>query len=467
MGTKSHTVPQLSIGDILAARGHKVTFAGYNDTLSSWLKGHSKIHPVDMGANPVDKNTYLEMSRQALFSDEDLDLVEFLDKAFDFLMKGYVENVQFYRQWIRDNSADVIICDASNSACVDAAHDVGCPFVITVHMLGFYSRSWGQPYISNNIKPMPLTYENVGFIDRLLDRIILPAKMISAVMEMMKKRDAVISKAGITPYSGFADLWRHGFILVNSFIGFELPRALPSNTFMIGFGTAGVLPIHRVSKILYSLLAAHRDGLLDGVIWGLVLMADNKESIPQTITIDGVDHSVEDMRSGKHPVIRLLDNAPQRAVLAHPSAQLFVTHCGIGSIYETLYAGVPVLGLPGFGDQLINANKMAEHKAGLWLSKKEISHDTLSDAFHRLLSPGSKEAKEIRTNINRLQAGRHPGAILAHESADFRMPWWKAGNYDLYAFILLIVATSIYLFVSVVRYGFGILRLKQKKQKQA
>ncbi|KAI9599015.1 hypothetical protein BDF19DRAFT_429830 [Syncephalis fuscata] len=191
------------------------------------------------------------------------------------------------------------------------------------------------------------------------------------------------------------------------------------------------------------------------------------------------------MRSGKHPVIRLLDNAPQRAVLAHPSTQLFVTHCGIGSIYETLYAGVPVLGLPGFGDQLINANKMAEHKAGLWLSKKEISHDTLSDAFHRLLSPGSEEAKEIRTNINRLQRMFHmanrdhnrgadlvelaaiPGAILAHESADFRMPWWKAGNYDLYAFILLIVATSIYLFVSVVRYGFGILRLKQKKQKQA
>jgi hypothetical protein len=73
--------------------------------------------------------------------------------------------------------------------------------------------------------------------------------------------------------------------------------------------------------------------------------ADNQESIPKAITIDGVSHRIEDMRSGKHPFIRLLDRAPQRAVLGHPSTQPFITHCGISSVYETLHAGVPVLGL--------------------------------------------------------------------------------------------------------------------------
>ncbi|KAI9598993.1 hypothetical protein BDF19DRAFT_429831 [Syncephalis fuscata] len=183
------------------------------------------LRPVDMGANPMDKAMFLEMSRQALFSDEEMKLTDLINWVLDMLMQNYVENVQFYRQWIRDNSADVIICDFSNPACVDAAHDVGCPFVITVHMLGTYGHGV-QPYIPNNMQPMPPTYENVGFIDRLYDKIILPGKVFFAIKEILKKREVTMSKAGIAPYSGFADLWRHGFILVNSFIGFEVMARL-------------------------------------------------------------------------------------------------------------------------------------------------------------------------------------------------------------------------------------------------
>jgi hypothetical protein len=50
----------------------------------------------------------------------------------------YKNEFQFYSQWLRENSADVVVCDFISSACFDAAYETGNPFVITVHMLGTF-----------------------------------------------------------------------------------------------------------------------------------------------------------------------------------------------------------------------------------------------------------------------------------------------------------------------------------------
>jgi UDP:flavonoid glycosyltransferase YjiC (YdhE family) len=127
--------------------------------------------------------------------------------------------------------------------------------------------------------------------------------------------------------------------------------------------------------------------------------ANHEESALPTITIDDVTHNVADMRAGHHPAIRLLDRAPQRAILNHPSTVLFISHCGIRSTHETIFVGVPILGLPILDDQIASARKMAELQAGLWLFRSNTKVDTLSDALHRLLSSDSSLAKEVRKNM--------------------------------------------------------------------
>lgn len=43
---------------------------------------------------------------------------------------------------------------------------------------------------------------------------------------------------------------------------------------------------------------------------------------------------------------------PQTAVLVHPSVAMFVSHVGLGSLYEGLSAGKRLLAMPFFADQV-------------------------------------------------------------------------------------------------------------------
>ncbi|KAG5670631.1 hypothetical protein PVAND_000879 [Polypedilum vanderplanki] len=45
---------------------------------------------------------------------------------------------------------------------------------------------------------------------------------------------------------------------------------------------------------------------------------------------------------------------PQRDILAHPNVKAYICHGGLLGTTEAVYEGVPVLGIPIFGDQKTN-----------------------------------------------------------------------------------------------------------------
>ncbi|RKP25746.1 hypothetical protein SYNPS1DRAFT_28533 [Syncephalis pseudoplumigaleata] len=511
-GSSSHARPQLSIGRVLVARGHKVAFAGYNETLPSWMQGYPEIEPIGMGAYPMDHAFYEAFARNFIFPDEESDSFEEMMFWVDILFKSYLGELAFYRQLLMDRPIDVVICDFTAESCIDAAHEAGIPFIVTATSTNL-SLDASQPYVPMLFESPWTTYEHAPFIDRLYETFILPAKRIATWMKYIEIGRSTKRAMGIEPYGYFSNRWRDGLVLITNFMGLEATRPLPANMFLIGplisseypplteelrafldahrrsiyvgFGTITILPAHRIAIILRALLRAHQDGLVDGVVWALARTATDPESMPRTLTVDGVAHSIEDMRTGRHPVVRLLDHAPQRAILHHPSTQLFITHCGLSSVVETAEAGVPFLGLPLFSDQPSNALKLEQLGAGLWLRRPQTNEAALAAALRRLLAADSSERASFRVNAARVQSivrianraheraadivelATIPGAIAAHASAALRMPWWKARNYDLYLFVALFIGAFVYAAISALRYAMHTILAAKQKQKQA
>jgi len=76
---------------------------------------------------------------------------------------------------------------------------------------------------------------------------------------------------------------------------------------------------------------------------------------------------------------------PQLKVLRQ--VDVFITHGGWNSLQESLLCGVPMLVLPGFGDQMNNARKMEEIGAGIGIidSYSNASVDLLQSSLNQLL----------------------------------------------------------------------------------
>jgi UDP:flavonoid glycosyltransferase YjiC (YdhE family) len=94
---------------------------------------------------------------------------------------------------------------------------------------------------------------------------------------------------------------------------------------------------------------------------------------------------------------------PQRDILAHPNVKLFITHGGLLGTTEALVEGVPVLGIPIFGDQKMNMNLASSKGYAMVLNFNEISAEKLEKLLTKMLSSNeiyhrAKEASQIYTD---------------------------------------------------------------------
>uniref|UniRef100_A0A7E4V2B7 UDP-glucuronosyltransferase n=1 Tax=Panagrellus redivivus TaxID=6233 RepID=A0A7E4V2B7_PANRE len=87
---------------------------------------------------------------------------------------------------------------------------------------------------------------------------------------------------------------------------------------------------------------------------------------------------------------------PQKEILAHPKTLAFLSHGGMNSVLEAAYAGVPLLGIPLFADQLRNGKMLEYRKTGLVVRKTELTAEKLISSMSKLLS------KEFQQNANTL-----------------------------------------------------------------
>eukprot|EP00434_Breviolum_minutum_P003474 symbB.v1.2.003055.t1/scaffold161.1/size290820/6 len=112
----------------------------------------------------------------------------------------------------------------------------------------------------------------------------------------------------------------------------------------------------------------------------------------------------------------LFARVPQLSVL--PRVNAFITHCGLNSVHEALHFGVPMLGLPFLGDQLVTARLLVEIGAGLRLSVPNLQAEQLEEALKMLLNTSSFAQAALHAGGLGRRAG---GAVSAANSMEMAL----------------------------------------------
>lgn len=67
----------------------------------------------------------------------------------------------------------------------------------------------------------------------------------------------------------------------------------------------------------------------------------------------------------------------------------FISHCGLISTLEATYFGVPLICIPVFVDQGMNAALATERGVAITIHPQELNRDTLREAIHNILTDKS------------------------------------------------------------------------------
>ncbi|XP_059835489.1 UDP-glucuronosyltransferase 2C1-like isoform X2 [Hypanus sabinus] len=155
---------------------------------------------------------------------------------------------------------------------------------------------------------------------------------------------------------------------------------------------------------------------------------------------------------------KIMSWLPQNDLLSHPKTKAFISHGGENGLYEAIYHGVPVVGIPIFFDQYDNLLRLKTRGAAVML---DLAHIKSDDIFHAVKTV--IENPSYAENMKRLSALHRDVPVRPMELAAFWIeytirhrgaPHFRAVGNDLpfYQYHLLDVFTIIVVFIGLFLY---------------
>ncbi|XP_055919867.1 UDP-glycosyltransferase UGT5-like [Eupeodes corollae] len=117
---------------------------------------------------------------------------------------------------------------------------------------------------------------------------------------------------------------------------------------------------------------------------------------------------------GHSPNIIFKNWLPQDDILPHPNVRLFITHGGQGSVVESTFHGVPMVGIPIFGDQIMNMDGVVKQGFGLAVDYKTFTEEDLSSLIDQVLND-----RKYKENIQKFATLYKDRPLNAQETAVF------------------------------------------------
>ncbi|KAG1971175.1 UDP glucuronosyltransferase 5 family, polypeptide G2 [Pimephales promelas] len=376
------------------------------------------------------------------------------------MLTAMLENKALMRQ-IKMANYDLMLTDPAMPGGIILAHYLHLPMVYNVRWMTF-----GEGHFS--IAPSPISYVPVpgsGLTDRmgLLER---SRNLLHYGLNLIQERWLVIPTytslllnyfppdADLLAMQLSAEMW-----LVRVDFVFEFPRpSMPNLAYIGGFQCRPAKPLPAELEEFMQSSGDHGVVVmsLGTLIAGLPrkimeAIASAFAHIPQKV----VWRFIGDRPSSLGNNTLLLEWIPQNDLLGHPKTRAFVAHGGTNGLYEAIYHGVPVLGLPLLFDQPDNIVRLQARGAARMLDAATCTSEEFLEALSDILeNPTYRQNMQKLSSLHRNQP-LHPldkavywiEFVLRNKGA--RHLHAEANNMSMYSYYCLDVAAVVLLMLLV------------------
>ncbi|XP_051940935.1 2-hydroxyacylsphingosine 1-beta-galactosyltransferase [Hippocampus zosterae] len=276
-----------------------------------------------------------------------------------------------------------------------------CGFVLA-HILGlkYAVVSTGLWYPTEVGAPTPLSYVPV-FNSLLTDRMSLFQRITNTAVYLIEnfgvhfilipKYDRIMRKHGIKPRVAMTDLVRGSQMwMLCTDLALEFPRpTLPHVVYIGGILTRPANPLPQDFEVWVNDTAETGFVVVSFGAGVKYLSHDIAHKLAGALA--RLPQRVIWRFSGAPPSnignnTKLVDWMPQNDLLGHPNIRAFLSHGGLNSIFEAMYHGVPVVGVPLFGDHYDTMTRVTAKGMGIMLHWKSMSEDDLYNALATVIN---------------------------------------------------------------------------------
>nr|XP_013049240.1 UDP-glucuronosyltransferase 2A2 isoform X2 [Anser cygnoides] len=465
----------------LVARGHEVTVLLPSCFLILNATQHSPFH-FEVVEVPISKKEMAAIMDESFYfwfyEERELPVWESVYKIVQLLRKleivtkticdGVLRNKMLMER-LRASAFDVLVADPLVPSGELFAEMLGIPFVYTIRFS-----------IGNTVErlcgglPAPPSYVP-AILSRLTDKMSFMERLKNigsyALQDFMYHylfwgtwdqyySDVLGRPTTLCETMGKAEIW-----LIRTYWDFEFPRPfLPNFEFVGGLHCQPAKPLPKEMEEFVQSSGEH--GIVVFSLGSMVYNLTDEKSNVIARALSQLPQKVLWRYKGKKPEAlgsntRTYDWIPQNDLLGHPLTKAFITHGGTNGIYEAIYHGIPLVGIPMFADQHDNIAHMRAKGAAVELDFGTLKTEDLVDAVNAVINNSSYKENALRlSKIHHDQPTkpldravfwiefvmRHKGAKHLRPAAH-HLTWYQYHCLDVLAFLFTCAAIAVFILV--------------------
>ncbi|XP_066567100.1 UDP-glucuronosyltransferase 2A1-like isoform X3 [Amia ocellicauda] len=487
-GEYSHWLNMKCIMEKLVDSGHTITVLTHSGaqsiTYNQTSRYHFEVFPV-----PFTKQMAKELLDKMLrYWTYDLPHDSFIQASLK--IKAMVEKLTDQQQQIcralfrdkellhklRQSQYDVLLSDPMTFCGDLLAETLGLPFIYTLRFSfgNTMERMCGQiPAPASYVPSVGMEYtDRMSFVQRLKNLLFYWSQDFIFYTLASTKWDALYTEIAGKPTTfcetmGKADIW-----LIRTYWDFEYPRPfLPNFQFVGGLHCKPAKPLPEAMEEFVQ--RSGDDGIVVFSLGSMIKNLTSEKANMIASALGQIKQKVLWRYSGKKPDTlapntRVYDWIPQNDLLGHPKAKAFITHGGTNGIYEAIYHGIPMVGIPMFADQPDNMVHMKSKGAAVVLDFNKMESKDLVEALNTVLYD-----KSYKENVMRLSRIHHDQPmspldravfwiefVMRHKGAKHlrvqahNLTWYQYHSLDVIAVLLACVAAVTFIFIKMCSFCF-------------